>query len=217
LAFNESFTQAINSEVKSQLFLSKTYKGFSFGGMVERYQDFFQTAENAVLSNPPTFDSIRILHTPSVDVSSVERPFGRWPLFWSLDGSLAGLSRSEPGFSTSNLLGRFDFNPEISLPLQWKGWVLRPALTLHETFYSERYVNRVVNDNATNRKALEAAVEIRPPALEKIFDQEFLGRKWKHVIEPGIEYRYVTGVNNFTDFLHFDERDILSNTHEVQY
>jgi LPS-assembly protein len=217
LAFNESFTQAINSEVKSQLFLSKTYKGFSLGGMVERYQNFFQTAENGVLSNPPAFDSIRILHTPSVDVSSVERPFGRWPLFWSLDGSLAGLSRSEPGFQTSNLLGRFDFNPEISLPLQWKGWVLRPALTLHETFYSERYVNGVVNSDATNRKALEGAVELRPPALEKVFDQEFLGRKWKHVIEPRIQYRYVTGIDNFTNFLHFDERDILSNTHEVQY
>jgi len=217
LAFNESFTQAINSEVKSQLFLSKTYKGFSLSGMVERYQNFFQTAENGVLSNPPAFDSIRILHTPSVDASSVERPFGRWPLFWSLDGSLAGLSRSEPGFRTSNLLGRFDFNPEISLPLQWKGWVLRPALTLHETFYSERYVNGVVNSDATNRKALEGAVEIRPPVLEKVFDQEFLGRKWKHVIEPRVEYRYVTGIDNFTNFLHFDERDILRNTHEVQY
>jgi LPS-assembly protein len=217
LAFNESFTQAINSEVKSQLFLSKTYKGFSLGGMVERYQNFFQTAENGVLSNPPAFDSIRILHTPSVDVSSAEHPFGRWPLFWSLDGSLAGLSRSEPGFRTSNLLGRFDFNPEISLPLQWKGWVLRPALTLHETFYSERYVNGVVNSDATNRHALEGAVELRPPALEKVFDQEFLGRKWKHVIEPRTQYRYVTGIDNFTNFLHFDERDILSNTHEVRY
>jgi len=218
LAFNEVYTQAINSEVKSQLFLSKAYKGFSFGGMVERYQNFFQTADqNGVLSNPPAFDSIRILHTPSVDVSSVERPFGRWPLFWSLDGSVAGLSRSEPGFQTSNVLGRFDLSPEISLPLQWKGWVLRPALTLHETFYSERYVNGVVNDNATNREAVEAAVEVRPPALEKIFDREFLGRKWKHVIEPRVVYRYVTGVDNFADFLHFDERDILSNTHEVQY
>ena len=217
LAFNEVYTQAINSEVKSQLFLSKAYKGFSFGGMVERYQNFFQTADQNGLSNPPAFDSIRILHTPSVDVSSVERPFGRWPLFWSLDGSVAGLSRSEPGFQTSNVLGRFDLSPEISLPLQWKGWVLRPALTLHETFYSERYVNGVVNDNATNREAVEAAVEVRPPALEKIFDREFLGRKWKHVIEPRVVYRYVTGVDNFADFLHFDERDILSNTHEVQY
>ncbi len=56
LAFNESFTQAINSEVKSQLFLSKAYKGFSFGGMVERYQNFFQKADqNGTLSNPPQF------------------------------------------------------------------------------------------------------------------------------------------------------------------
>ena len=218
LAFNESFTQAINSEVKSQLFLSKAYKGFAFGGTVERYQNFFQKADqNGTLLNPPEFDSIRILHTPNVDMSSVERRFGRWPLFWSLDGSLAGLSRSEPGFRTSNQLGRFDFSPEISLPLQWKGWVLRPALTLHETFYSERYVAGVVHDDPTNRKALEAAVEVRLPALERIFDREFLGRKWKHVIEPRVEYRYVTGVNNFADFLHFDERDILSDTHEVQY
>src|SRR5579871_2824889 len=61
LAFNEVFTQAVNSEVKSQVFLSKVYDGFSFGGMVERYQDFFQT------TNPdgtPIFDSVRILHTP---------------------------------------------------------------------------------------------------------------------------------------------------------
>jgi LPS-assembly protein len=218
LAFNESYTQAINSEVKSQLFLSKAYKGFSFGGMVERYQNFFQKADQSgTLLNPPEFDSIRILHTPSVDVSSVERRFRRWPLFWSLDTSGAGLSRSEPGFQTSNLLGRFDFSPEISLPLQWKGWVLRPALTLDETFYSERYQNGVVNDNATNRKALETTVEIRPPALEKVFDGEFLGRKWKHVIEPRVEYRYVTGVDNFADILHFDEHDILSNTNEMQY
>jgi LPS-assembly protein len=30
-------------------------------------------------------------------------------------------------------------------------------------------------------------------------------------------YRMITGVNDFSSVLHFDERDILSNTHEVQY
>jgi len=43
LAFNEVFTQAVNSEVKSQLFVSKAVNGVSFGGMVERYQNYFQT------------------------------------------------------------------------------------------------------------------------------------------------------------------------------
>jgi LPS-assembly protein len=217
LAFNEVFSQAINSEVKSQLFLAKDFKGFSFGGNVERYQDFFQTTNpNGSLSNP-TFDSIRILHTPGVDISSVDRPAGRSPLKWSLDASAAGLSRSEPGFHTSSLLGRFDLSPEISLPVQFHGWSLRPALELHETYYTERFVNGMALNDPTNRQAVETSVEVRPPALERVFDHEFHGRKWKHVVEPRFVYRMVTGVNNYANILQFDERDILTNTHEVQY
>src|SRR6266567_1952743 len=218
LAFNEVYTQAINSEVKSQVFVSKAVDGFSFGGMVERYQNFFQTTNpDGSLSNPPTFDSIRILHTPSADASSVDRPLIRSPFLWSFDASLTGLARSEPGFHTGTLLGRFDFSPEISLPLQFRGWSLRPALTLHETYYAERFVNGLAVNDPTNRQALETSVEVRPPVLEKIFDKQFWGRKWKHVIEPRVVYRLVTGVNDFANVLHFDERDILSNTHEVEY
>jgi len=214
LAFNDVFTQAINSEVKSQLFLSKDYKGFSFGGIVERYQNFFQTNPPGTL---PTFDSIRILHTPSVDASSVDRQFRNWPLFWSFDSSVSGLSRSEPGFHTSSLLGRFDFTPEISMPLKFQGWMLRPALALHETFYSERFENGQTSVDPTNRHALDASVELRPPVLEKVFSKEFMGRKWKHVIEPQIKYRIVSGVNDFANIVQFDDRDILSNTDEVEY
>ena len=217
LAFNEVFTQAINSEVKSQLFLSKAIDGFSLSGMVERYQNFFQTADNGVLSNPPTFDSVQIWHTPSIDASSVDRKLGRSPFFWSFDASFAGLSRSEPGFHTSSLLGRIDLVPEISLPVQFHDWSLRPALALHGTYYSERFVNGISSVDPTNRRALDASVEIRPPVLEKVFDRELFGRKWKHVIEPRIMYRYVTGINDFAQVLHFDERDILSDTHEVEY
>ena len=218
LAFNEVYTQAVNSEVKSQMFISKGSNGFSYGGMVERYQNFFQTANpDGTLSNPPTFDSIRILHTPSVDASSVDRKFLRSPFFWSFDASATGLARGEPGFQTAGQLGRFDFSPEVSLPLQFWGWSLRPALALHETAYSERFVNGLAVNDPTNRQALEGSVELRPPTLEKIFAKEFLGKKWKHVIEPRIVYRYVTGVNDFENVLHFDERDILSNTHEVEY
>ncbi len=217
LAFNEVFTQAVNSEVKSQAFLSKATDGFFLSGMVERYQNFFQTTVNGVLSNPPTFDSIRILHTPSFDASSVDRPVPRTPFVWSFDASITGLGRGEPGFRTGNLLGRFDFSPQIALPLQFGGWSVRPALGLHETYYTERFVNGSAINDPTNQQAAEASLEVRPPALEKIFVREILGRKWKHVIEPRVAYRLLTGVNDFANVLHFDERDILSNTHEVEY
>jgi len=218
LAFNEVFTQAINSEVKSQVFLAKAVNGFSLSGMVERYQNFFQnTNPDPTQKDLPSFSAIRILHAPSIDASSVDRTLGRSPFVWSFDASLGGLARSEPGFRTSDLLARFDFSPEISLPLQYHGWLLRPALTLHESFYSERFVNGVAVNDPTNRQALETSVEVRPPVLGKVFGREFLGRKWKHVIEPRAIYRLVTGVNDFGNVLHFDERDLLSNTHEVEY
>ncbi len=228
LAFNEVFSQAVYSEVKSQAFLSKSTDGYSLGGFVERYQNFLSTTPGQVVT---------IAHAPSLDFSSVGQKLGRMPFYWSFDSSAAGLSRSEPqlgtcggfiqactpAFRTGNLVERFDMNPAISMPLLFRGWSLRPELTLHETYYSERLIPetrgnpaQAVSD-AINRQALETAVELRPPALERVFDKNFLGRKWKHVIEPQIVYRFVTGVNNYANVLKFDDRDILTDTHEVGY
>lgn len=218
LAFNDTYTQAINSEVKSQMFLEKDSNGFDLGAMVERYQNFFQlTQANGTLTNPPVFNDVQIWHAPSFDASSVDRRLGHTPFEWSFDSSFAGLSRSEPGFSTSTLLERLDFAPEISLPLLFHGWSFRPALAADETYYTERLENGVAVSDAISHQALDASVEARPPVLEKVFDKEFLGHKWKHVIEPEAIYRYVTGVNNFNQILKFDEHDILSDTNEVEY
>src|SRR5208283_86451 len=228
LAFNEVFSQAVYSEVKSEVFLSKSTNGYSLNGYGERYQNFLSTTPGQVVT---------ISHVPSLDFSSVDRPLWRTPFYWSFDAAATGLSRSEPPqcstvgtiqsctppFRTANLLGRFDLNPEISLPLLFRGWSLRPELALHEIYYTQRLVEgsgtnpgRVVSD-PINRQALETVVELRPPAVERIFDKEFLGRKWKHVIEPRTVYRFVTGVNSFANVLKFDERDVLTDTHEVEY
>jgi LPS-assembly protein len=212
LAFNEVFSQAVYSEVKSQGFLAKSTNGFSLNGMMERYQNFESTVPGNVIT---------ISHAPSLDVSSVDRELGRSPFYWSFDAEAGGLARSEPGFRTGNLLGRFDLNPEISLPLLFEGWSLRPELILHDTFYTERFipteVGGLAQNNSINRRALETTVELRPPAVERVFNREFLGRRWKHVIEPIVKYRYVNGVNDFSHILRFDERDILSDTNEVEY
>jgi LPS-assembly protein len=228
LAFNEVFSQAVYSEVKSQAFLSKSEDGFSVNGFVERYQNFLSTTPGQVVT---------ISHAPSLDASSVDQHLGHTPIYWSFDVSAAGLSRSEPGecfasiflpnctppFRTGNLLGRFDLNPGISMPLLFRGWSLRPELQLHETYYTERLVGEqgenpgLAVSDPINRQALDTSVELRPPTLERVFGKEFLGRKWKHVIEPRAGYRFVTGVNNYANVLKFDERDILTDTHEVEY
>jgi LPS-assembly protein len=212
LAFNEVYSQAVYSEVKSTAFLSNTTNGFTYNADLERYQNFESTTPG---------DVVTILHTPSFESSGFEHRFPGTPLFWSYDAAGEGLSRSEPGFRTANLVGRFDLAPGVSLPLHLRGWAVRPAFTLRDTWYSQQLLaengTATAADDPINRKALETSVEILPPALDRVFDKQVLGRKWKHVVEPRVVYRYTTGVNNFPDILRFDERDILTNTNEVEY
>jgi LPS-assembly protein len=211
-AFSPTFSQAVDSEVKSKIFVSRNSGGFSYNAEVGRYQNFQSTTPG---------DVVTILHAPGFEVSGVDHRLGKFPFLFSVDGAAEGLSRSEPTFRTANLVGRFDFHPTVALPLHWQGWSLRPEFGLRETFYTQQLLpSKSVNmatDDPLNRKALEASLDLRPPTIERVFKKEVFGRKLKHVIEPGLNYRYVTGVNNFGNILRFDFRDILSNTNEVEY
>ena len=217
LVFSDVFSQVVNSEVKSRVFLSNTTNDLFVNATTRRYQDF-QSGTNP-------HDVITILHAPGVESSTIDRKLGASPFYGNFDFSLEGLSRSEPGFSTAPLLGRVDVSPVISLPVLFQGWSFRPAISVRDTWYTQQLapagtgttgLGTALSD-ALNRKSLEGSVELRPPALDKVFGREFLGRKWKHVIEPRIVYDYVTGVNNFSKVLRFDDRDILSDTNEVEY
>ncbi len=227
IAFTDVYAQAIDSEVKSQIFLSNSTNGFHFNGLAERYQNFDvcvpETGTNTGCANITSTELIRVLHTPSVFAGSEERQVGNTPLYWSFESAAEGLQRRQLGFRTAALVGRFDLAPTLAMPLQWRGWSLRSALTVRDTFYTQEYDaalaradGRAAND-VINRKSLETSVELRAPALSKIFEREWLGRKWKHVIEPRMRYDYVTGVNNFADIIRFDSTDVLTNTNGIEY
>ena len=236
IAFTDVYTQAIDSEVRSQIFLSKTRNGFHFDALAERYQNFEicnpQTETNPGCTTLTQTELIRVLHTPSFFVSGEERQLGNTPLRWSFESGAEGLQRrqapepgstGELGLRTAALVGRFDLAPSLAMPVQWQGWSFRPELTLRDTFYTQQFdpasaaVTGRATDDILNRKSLEASFELRPPALSRVFDRPWLRRKWKHVIEPRIRYDYVTGVNNFADILRFDAIDVLTNTNEVEY
>ena len=226
IAFTDVYTQAINSEVRSQIFLSNTTKGFHFNALAERYQNFEvcipQSGTTTGCSTITQTELIRNLHAPSFFISGEERQLGNTPLYWSFESAAEGLQLREIGFRTGPLVGRFDLAPSLAMPVQWKGWSFRPELTLRDTFYTE-HIDRTLPkatraaDDILNRKSLEASFELRPPALSRIFDRPWLGRRWKHVIEPRMKYDYVTGVNNFGNIVRFDATDVLTNTNEVEY
>jgi LPS-assembly protein len=239
IVWSQIFT-AVYSEVVSQGFLSKNTHGYSYNLWLQRYQNFLNANANQVVT---------IQHLPSVEFSSVDREFGNSGLFWSADTAFDGLHRSQPtfgsdtAFSTAPVVGRLDVGPNVSWPLQYHGWSLRPQLGVDETLYSARQSLSTVWTNVpartplgnpraplalrstvtdvmhqfTNRNAAEGSVELRPPVVERVFANPVFGSKLKHVVEPMVVYRKVSGVDNFDNILRFDFRDVLSDTNEVQY
>jgi LPS-assembly protein len=214
LSFSETYFQAINSEVKSALFLTKNYEGFSFNAAADRYQNFQSTVPG---------DAVTILHAPTAEVSGVDRQIGNSRFYWSFDSAGGGLSRHELAFDTTDLVGRADLYPRLSLPLVVHGWTLRPEVALRDTFYSQRRlpVSGIANIGTTaspsvNRKALEGTFELRAPAMSRVFRRTWFNHRLKHSFQPRAVYRYVEGVENFANIIRFDARDIYSDTSETE-
>ena len=239
-AFAESYTQAINSEVKSVLFATKSLDTLSVNVMASRYQNFLGTNQclslgiyvpcssttSSALVNTGGDSAILIVHAPSFELSNIEREVAKSRIFVSLDLAAEGVSRSEPNLTTSGnvvnnysipLLGRYDVQPEASYAWFWKGWTLRPGVAVRDTYYTQRALGNISSNNPVNRRALETTLEFRPPAIAKIFDKPLFQHQLKHTIEPRVVYSYVNGVDNFRSIVRFDERDVLSNTNEVLY
>jgi LPS-assembly protein len=123
---------------------------------------------------------------------------------------------------TAPVVARLDVSPRMTMPLHWKGWSLRPEIGVEDTFYSDRLLQTPSGigqpgSGTVNRRTLNSEVELRPPALARIFERPLLGRNIKHTFEPRITYRNVHGVDNFNQIIRFDSRDILSDTNEVEY
>ena len=174
---------------------------------------------------------VRILHLPSVRFDAVDRPLldvplRRSTLYWGMGSSIADLDRAEPNLHARNV-GRLDIYPHVEWPLHLGNWQVRPEFALRLTQYSGSQVPDLagtnfggvpfVQHNPLTRADLEASVDVRPPSLERDFTLGRWNRVLRHVIEPEVYYRYVTGINNARETLHFDTTDIATNTNEAGF
>ena len=234
LAFADSFGEAINSEVRSAIFFTNNFRGFSlnFAGINDKN---FLTLPVAATSTAPAVpaSSVTLRNLPQARFSSVEQsPWRRVPLYFSFDGFVGAVHRAEsamptpPTFTpidTPLSVPREEFAPRVTLPVHFGPWF---GATASAAFRSTRYGDSLnssglVSGASIVRNTGEFAVELRPPSFERFFEpalkKDKPRRKYKHTIEPAITYRYVTGVNNFADFIRFDSDATLTDTSEVEY
>jgi LPS-assembly protein len=213
--FSNSFNEAIYASTNSSAFVQKQFGYNTFTADVSRNEDFESITPG---------DSVIIRKMPEVELMGRDRQLasGAVPLWLSFDTSFAAFHRveptSEPGFyETSQFTPRGDFEPSVTSAFHWGALDIVPTFTMHETFYGQGFVNGAVSSKDMTRTAPEGKVTFILPPIEKIFTHKtFLGDKLKHVIEPRLEYDYVSGVNNYLNTLRFDSIDLLSNTNQLR-
>jgi len=220
LAFADTFGDAISSEVRSSVFLTNNFRGLSLNFAVLTDKAFLSLP---TATTPPVSVSLRNL--PEARFASVEQaPWRKLPFYFSFDSSAGAVQRGDSQIDTRQYVSRAEFAPRITMPVHLGAWL---GMTASAAFRSTHFgqsldaIGRVV-DKELERNTGEFAVELRPPTLERFFDRTSLKRdktrhRYKHTIEPAITYRYVTGVNNFADFIRFDSGSTLTDTNEIEY
>ena len=229
LAFADSYGEAINSEVRSAFFLTNHFGGFSlnFAGLDDK--SFLSlptttTSPTGVVTTVPA-TSVTLRNLPEARLGSVEQaPWRSAPVYFGFDAFAGVVYRSDQMTQTSNFVDRYEFAPRVTVPLHLSYWL---GLTTSAAFRTTSYGDSLdpagnVSIASIKRNTGEFTVELRPPTLERFFDRTSLRKdktrhRYKHTIEPALTYRYVTGVNRFANFVHFDSDSTLTNTSEVEY
>jgi LPS-assembly protein len=211
LAFAETFTQAVNSEVRNTAFLSKDTEGFSVSLATQSYQNF--------LSASPQTD-ILLRTAPEVRASSVDRqPWSDVPIYVGFDAFADAAHRetgAPPGFDSPSFVTRTEFAPNVTIPMHLGPWLgVTPSFTLRTTRYGGQLQAGNFLDQPLVRTTEELSLDVEPPAFERTWGTGTV--QWKHAIEPHFEYGYVNGVNQFGRFLLFDDDETLTDTNDLEY
>jgi LPS-assembly protein len=210
LAWFETFTQAVNSEVRNTAFLTNNFKGFSADLAALSYQNYFSATPQL---------SITLRTAPEARFSSVDQAFfNRLPFYFSIDAFTGAEHRSEniTSFETPGFVERSELAPSVTMPLHFGDWFnITPSFTFRSTYYGGQMQNGAFVDEGFSRNTEEFSLDMRLPVFERVWDKS--DTKWKHVIEPYAVYRYVNGVNDFGRFVRFDEDETLTDTNEIEY
>jgi LPS-assembly protein len=221
--FSDNIQQAISPEETSQVFINKDHDEYSF--------NFLARTQVTSLTNA----RIRIRQLPSVSID--KRPailsfLKKLPVYFSFSGAAEGVSRKEtvedavqfvsdvggnPIISPS-MVQRLDMHPRLELPLNFAGWSITASGAGRVTYYSDSLdptTRNVLSRNLT-RAYGEFEFDVRPPAFAKDFSRGG-GFFFRHVIEPYVTYRKISGINNFDRIIRFDYNDAIADTNEIEF
>jgi len=150
--------------------------------------------------------------SPSIEVSMPAHKIPvAVPLYFRFDAGTTGFSREDEVITDSMFGERVDIHPSVQMPLlRTNAFEVSQEMGIRNTLYSHSLQPGVENESL-NRFTMEYAARFSGPEFIKEFGS------WRHSIQPTVDYRYVTGVNQFRETIVVDDVDMGANTSEVEY
>jgi LPS-assembly protein len=206
--FERSFSLTSAREILSTAFLTKNFGVDSLNLRFERSETYL--GATVLQERMPTLEYYR--RTSQI---------GSSPFYLQMQGSLSNLFVNRGEDSLHGGYGRADLHPVVSFP--WKGlsWLSVTAdVGGRWTGYTDStddLQTHFLGSSAT-RAYGEAGVSIVGPSFSRIYDVDIgpFG-KFKHVIEPRIDYQYVSNVDDPARLPVFDDIDTAFGMNQVRY
>lgn len=232
--FADNVLTAISPEERSIFYLNKNWRSYSFNAFFGEQSFFigrFLSSDGKYIRNPDgglvgDDQIVKMRQFPAVELNKRSTKISEsLPFYFSFESSLGGVRRSETRgdqalLKTPSIVQRLDFFPRFTFPLKpIAGFTLTPTVAVRSTFYSDSLdpVQRQVVGSNLFRNYAEVSVDIRPPALAKVYRHKDQTPWFKHVIEPYAEYRRIVGIDDFARTIRSDERDVVAETNEIEY
>jgi LPS-assembly protein len=206
--FERNLTLASARQIVSRGFLTKNIGSDSLNIRFERTETFYSST---VIQE----------RFPSVEFFRRTAPIGHSPFYLSLVSSISGLFIDRGLGLPHGTYGRFDVNPVVSFPFKEIPWL---SLTLNGggrfTGYTDstnEAQTEFTGETAT-RSYAQGGASIVGPSFSRIYDAS-IGPwdKFKHVIEPRVDYTYVSDVKDPATIPQFDEVDTVLGQNQVRY
>ncbi len=196
--FERSFDQNARRDSYSYLYLTRSWGPYALNIRSDRRVTFLST------------NNVKLHQLPEVELRVRPTRIGLSSLYWSLVSS-ANLFNVDRGGDLKATYGRIDAFPSVSYTLPGPSWLsLTPNLGARATYYTKRYTadRQSFEPESIDRSYVEGGVALVGPSFSRIFSTS-LGSftKLKHLIEPRIDYRYVSDSGDTSQIPVFDEVD----------
>jgi LPS-assembly protein len=207
--FDRTFEANTRRSLYSQIYLTRSYGPATLNLRADRRMTFLTTTD------------VELMQLPEAELRVRSTSIGGSPVYWDLVSSINYFD-VDRGNDLVGRYGRADLYPALAYSLPSPPWLsVTPRVAARGTYYTQRYSEDRLSfeDEPINRTYLAGGVDIVGPSVSRIFNQPWGPyARFKHVVEPRIQYAYLGGTDAEDTALIpvFDEVDSTPLTNRVR-